>query len=537
MLYFAKWKIALITAAVVAGIMFAFPNFLDKAQRDALPDFLPNQQVNLGLDLQGGSHLLLEVEVNAVVEERLENLRGDVRPLLFSKETRIRHQVGIVGDKVSVRLSDPADMDKAMAALKPLGSQLSGGLFAGGVAGPDVIISRAGDDTITLEYSETAVQQMVSSAVSQSIEIVRRRVDEFGTNEPTIQRQGSDRILVQLPGVENPDRVKELIGKTAKLAFRMVDQTVSHADKKAGRVRSTVDILPDDNDPNVTYAVKKQILVAGENLTDAQPGFDQNGRPAVHFRFDSAGAQRFGRATKENVGRPFAIVLDNKVISAPVIQEPILGGSGQITGNFTVEGANDLAVVLRAGALPAPLKILEERSVGPDLGADSIEAGKIASMIAFIAVIVFMALYYGMVGIFANAALIANVVLIFGTLSLFQATLTLPGIAGIVLTIGMAVDANVLIFERIREELKNGKTPMNAVETGYSRALSTILDANITTFIAAAILFAIGSGPVKGFAITLAIGIVTSVFTAFTLTRLFVSIWMKRRNKSAAFVI
>lgn len=537
MLYFAKWKVALITVTVLAGILFALPNFLTKDQRDSLPGFMPSKQVNLGLDLQGGSHLLLEVEVNAVVTERLESLRGDVRPLLFSKENRIRHQVGIVGNTVSIRLVDAADMDKAMAALKPLGNQLSGGLFGGGVGTPDVIIEQSGDDIITMQYSEAAIDQMVSSAVSQSIEIVRRRVDEFGTNEPTIQRQGSDRILVQLPGVENPDRVKELIGKTAKLSFRMVDHTVSTADKRAGRVRSTVDILPDDADPNITYAVKRQVLVAGENLTDAQPGFDQNGRPAVHFRFDTAGAARFGRATKENVGRPFAIVLDNKVISAPVIQEPILGGSGQITGNFTVEGANDLAVVLRAGALPAPLTILEERTVGPDLGADSIEAGKIASIIAFIAVIVFMALYYGMVGVFANVALICNVTLIFGALSMLQGTLTLPGIAGIVLTIGMAVDANVLIFERIREELKNGKTSLNAIETGYSRALGTILDANITTFIAAAILFAIGSGPVKGFAITLAIGILTSVFTAFTLTRLFISTWMKRRKNKAALVI
>lgn len=532
MLYFARWKIALIAVTLLAGILWAAPNFLNAQQRASLPDFMPHKQVNLGLDLQGGSHLLLEVEVEAVVSERLESLRGDVRPLLFGAENRIRHQAGIVGDLVSIRLANASDMETAVAALRPLARQFSGGIFSGGATAPDVLIEEVGTDTITLQFSENAREQMIRSAVGQSIEIVRRRVDEFGTNEPTIQRQGSDRILVQLPGIDDPERIKDILGKTAKLAFRMVDHTVSPADLKAGRVRSTVDILPDDANPNVPYAVKKQILVAGENLVDAQPGFDQNGRPAVLFRFDSAGAQRFARATKANVGRPFAIVLDNKVISAPVIQEPILGGSGQITGNFTVEGANDLALVLRAGALPAPLTILEERSVGPELGADSVAAGEIAFIIAFLAVIVYMALSYGPVGLFANVALIGNLFLILGVLSLFQATLTLPGIAGIVLTIGMAVDANVLIFERIREELKAGKTALNAIETGYSRALGTILDANITTFIAAGILFAIGSGPVKGFSVTLAIGVVTSVFTAFTVTRLFVSIWAKRRRSS-----
>lgn len=529
MLYFPPWKVALVVLTAFAGVMLALPNLFDRASLNDWPDILPTQQINLGLDLQGGSHLLLEVEVGAVVREREEAIIDDVRDALRSAKIGYRN-LGLHEGGVGVTIRDGEDMEAAMAALEALSQPVGTSLLTGGTA-KDLEIEQVGERQVKFSLTEQAIDQISRSAVQQSIEIVNRRVNEMGTREPTIQRQGDDRILVQLPGVDNPDRIKALLGKTAKLAFRMVNEEYSPEDIAAGRVRGRTEVLPDDDGSGREWAVFKRIMVSGENLVDAQPGADgQTGQPVVNFRFDAAGARRFGDATRKNVGKPFAIVLDGKVISAPVIREPILGGTGQISGNFTFETANDLAVLLRAGALPAPLTILEERSVGPDLGADSIEAGKIACIIAFIGVMIYMALAYGPFGFFANAALILNVILIGGVLSLFQATLTLPGIAGIVLTIGMAVDANVLIFERIREELANGKSPLSAVDAGYSRALGTILDANITTFIAAAILFAIGSGPIKGFSVTLAVGILTSVFTAFTVTRMIVASWLKARR-------
>ena len=530
MLYFAKWKVGLILATVFVGVMFALPNVFDRDSLKGWPDSLPNQQINLGLDLQGGSHLLLEVDVAAVTREKLEALVDETRTEL--RKAKIGYVgLGITGASVSVKIRKAGDLEAAKEALSGLAQPLNATLLGGGTA-VDLEVTEGADNRLLLTLTEEGIAQKQKAAVDQSIEIVRRRIDELGTREPTIQRQGSDRILVQLPGEDNPQRIKNLLGQTAKLVFRLVDMTVSPADLAAGRVPPGSEILPDDADPNQKWAIRKRVMVSGENLVDAQPGFDQQQNvPAVFFRFDAAGARRFGEATRKNVGRPFAIVLDGKVVSAPRINEPILGGSGQITGNFTVESANDLAILLRAGALPAPLNVLEERSVGPDLGADSVNAGKIASMIAFVAVIAFMVLSYGMIGFFANIALIINMILLAGVLSGFQATLTLPGIAGIVLTIGMAVDANVLIFERIREELRAGKTAMNAVEAGYQRALGTILDANITTFIAAAILFSMGSGPIRGFAVTLAIGILTSVFTAFTLTRLMAATWLKNRKQ------
>lgn len=529
MLYFPPWKIAVVVLTALVGIVLALPNLFDRDALESWPDILPSKQINLGLDLQGGSHLLLEVEVSAVVREREEAIIDDVRDALRDAKIGYRN-LGLHEGGVGVTIRENEDFEAATAILRGLSQPVGASLLAGGAA-RDLNVEVVGDRQVRFSLTEQAIEQISRSAVQQSIEIVRRRIDEMGTREPTIQRQGDDRILVQLPGVDDPDRIKALLGKTAKLAFRMVNDEYSPEDIDAGRVRGRTEVLPDDDGSGRQWAVFKRIMVSGENLVDAQPGADgQTGQPVVNFRFDSAGARRFGDATRKNVGRPFAIVLDGKVISAPVIREPILGGTGQISGNFTFESANDLAVLLRAGALPAPLTILEERSVGPDLGADSIAAGKIACIIAFLGVMVYMALAYGPFGLFANAALILNVIMIGGILSLFQATLTLPGIAGIVLTIGMAVDANVLIFERIREELRNGKTPLSAVDAGYAKALGTILDANITTFIAAAILFAIGSGPVKGFSVTLAIGIATSVFTAFTLTRMIVASWLKARR-------
>jgi protein-export membrane protein SecD len=384
-----------------------------------------------------------------------------------------------------------------------------------------------------MRLSQEALVERASNAVQQSIEIVRRRIDETGVNEPTIQRQGSDRILVQLPGVGDPDRVKRLLGKTAKMVFRMVDVSPEASETNVPPGSELLE-ADDERDPTGRprkWVVRKKVEVAGDNLIDAQPTYDQrNGQPVVNFRFDAVGAKRFAEVTKENVGRPFAIVLDDRVISAPVIREPILAGSGQISGNFTVQSANDLAVLLRAGALPAPLKILEERTVGPDLGADSIAAGRNATVIGFVLVMAYMVAGYGLFGIFANMALIANVFMLIGALSILQATLTLPGIAGILLTLGMAVDANVLINERIREETRIGKSPLAAMEAGFGRAFATILDSNLTTLLAMVILYALGSGPVRGFAVTISLGIATSMFTAILLARLLMMTWWRRRR-------
>jgi preprotein translocase subunit SecD len=387
---------------------------------------------------------------------------------------------------------------------------------------------------IALRYTEKLLSDRRRAALDQSIEVVRRRVDESGLTEPSIQRQGDDRILVQAPGVGNTSDLKNRIGKTAKMTFHLMDPEFQTYDPNY-RVRPGSMLLPGEDERDtrgqqVYYLVKKRIEVSGENLVDAQPTVDQNNRPVVSFRFDSIGARKFGAVTQRNVKKPFAIVLDNKVISAPVIQEPILGGSGQISGNFTTESARELALLLRTGALPVPLTVVEERTVGPGLGADSIRAGKIASIFALIAVVVFMTFAYGGFGVMANIALLLNLILIAAALSVLQATLTLPGIAGIVLTIGMAVDANVKVFERIREEQRAGRTPISAVDAGYRRAFTTIIDANVTTFIAALLLYMFGSGPVRGFAVTLAIGLVTSMFSAIMVTRLMVVGWLLRKR-------
>jgi len=532
MLYFAKWKIVLIIGISLAGLVFTLPNFLDRQIADSLPDWLPHKQINLGLDLQGGSHLLLEVDTNAVVLERLESLVEAARAELRKARIGYTGGLGVTdGKKVVVRLRKPAELELAVSTIKGLATQLQPTVMGQG-GGADINVEVVPGNIIEVTMTEVAINDRKRAAVEQSIEIVRRRIDQTGTREPTIQRQGDERILIQLPGVKDPDRIKRLLGKTAKMVFRFVDQSTTVADALRGRVPPGSEILEQepregDSGPARQYVVRKRIMVSGESLVDAQPTFDQ-GRPVVSFRFDAVGAKKFGNATAKNVGRLFAIVLDGKVISAPEIQSPILGGSGIITGGFSVQTANDLSVLLRAGALPAPLKILEERTVGPDLGADSVRAGKIASGLAFVLVMVFMFAAYGLFGLAADAALIINMFLIGAALSVLQATLTLPGIAGVVLTIGMAVDANVLIFERIREEMTSGKTPFAAVDAGYKRALTTIIDANVTTLIAAILLFEFGSGPVKGFAITLAIGIVTSLFTAVTLTRFLVATWLRR---------
>jgi preprotein translocase subunit SecD len=406
-------------------------------------------------------------------------------------------------------------------------SQPLGGLL-GSSGQRSLELSDAGGGLIRLGVPQAAITDRIRQTIEQSIQIVERRVNQLGTVEPVIQRQGTDRILVQVPGLQDPSRLKELLGKTAKMEFRMVDSTVPPDQAQAGRVPPDSEVLVSSTSPKIPYVIKKQVLVSGGDLTDAQPGFDQrSNEPIVSFRFNTSGSRKFAQATTENVGQPFAIVLDNEVISAPVIREPITGGSGQISGSFTVQQANDLAILLRAGALPAPLTVIEERTVGPGLGQDSIEKGELAAYVGSILVIVFMLLTYRLFGVFANIAVAINVAMIFGMLSLLNATLTLPGIAGIVLTVGIAVDSNVLIYERIREELRGGRNAISAVDAGFKRALSTILDSNITTFIAAAVLFYIGTGPVRGFAVTLGIGIITTVFTAFELTRLIVAGWVR----------
>ncbi len=537
MLYFAKWKITLILLACFIGMAMALPNVMSKSTVSSLPDWLPHKSINLGLDLQGGSHLLLELKTSDVIKAKLDSVIDSVRSTM--RKNKIGYsQLRKSTSNVSLTIRKPEQVEKAYQLLRaiaqPVSSSLLGQFGQGGSL--DLNVSRQGTSSIKLELSEVALRQQIANALDLSIEIIRRRIDELGTTEPTIQRQGENRIIVQVPGLDDPERLKQLIGQTAKLVFRLVDTSITPQQALSSRAPVGSEILytyveKGSNLPKEPYVVKKRVMVSGERLVDAQPGFDQRtNRPIVNFRFDSSGAKRFGRATQVNVGRPFAIVLDNEVVSAPVIQEPILGGSGQISGQFSVQEVNNLAILMRSGALPAKLTIVEERTVGPGLGADSIAAGKLAAVLGMIAVVVFIVVSYGLFGVFTNIALAVNILLIGGILSFLQATLTLPGIAGIVLTIGMAVDANVLIYERIREEVRAGKTPIAAIDVGYSRALGTILDANITTFLAAIILFQLGSGPVRGFAITLAIGIVTSVFTAFTLTRLLIAWWVRTRR-------
>jgi preprotein translocase subunit SecD len=533
MLYFARWKIILIAVVSLAGLAFTIPNFIPEKTLSKIPDWLPHKHINLGLDLQGGSHLLLEVELDVVIRERLESLVDAMRRALRSKRIFYR-DLGTDKGMASVTIRKPEQLQQAYEEIENLAVTLTGNPLTGVTGGKDIEVNQVGQNRITVTLTEEAINELARKTIEQSLEIVRRRIDELGTREPTIQRQGEERILVQVPGLSDPQRLIDLIGKTAKMTFRMVDVTTSPQQVlRSERAPAGSQLLEShernaDGSPVEYFVVRKKVMVSGDNLVDAQSTYDQYNQPVVSFRFDTVGGKRFGDATAKNVGRLFAIVLDDRVISAPVIREPILGGAGQISGNFTSQETQDLALLLRAGALPAPLKPIEQRAVGPSLGADSVAAGKVASIIGLIAVLVFMGLSYGIFGIAANVALVINMLLIFGALSGLQATLTLPGIAGIVLTIGMAVDANVLVFERIREEVRTGKSPMAAMEAGYRRALGTILDANITTFLAAVILFAMGSGPIKGFAVTLAIGILTSVFTAVTVTRFMLVTWMRR---------
>jgi len=523
MLYFSRWKALGTILVALLFCSFALPNFLDKTTLKSLPAWAQRHMV-LGLDLQGGSHILLEVDLNDVRKQKVETLRDDVRRVL--RDARVGY-TGLVARNltVDVRIREANDLPNAMTKLRELSQPLGGLLSATGQRSVDIV--DAGSGLVQLTITQPAITERVRQVVEQATQILERRLNATGTVEPVIQRQGLDRILVQVPGVDDPKRILDLISATAKLTFRLVDQSIS-VEQAEQRPPPESEVLQSTEAAGQKYLIEKRILVAGEDLTDAQPGFDQRtSEPIVTFKFNTNGARRFAQATQENVGRPFAIVLDDKVISAPVIREPILGGSGQISGSFTVQQANDLAVLLRAGALPAKLTPIEQRVVGAGLGQDSITNGTRASYMGAALVILSMLLIYGKFGVIASIAVSVNVAMIFGVLSLLNATLTLPGIIGIVLTIGIAVDSNVLIYERIREEVRSGRTVIAALDAGFTRALATILDSNITTFIAAAVLFFIGTGPVRGFAVTLGIGIITTVFTAFTLTRLIVAYWFR----------
>ena len=524
MLRFSRSKIIATVAIIVIGLLLAVPSTMNREQRNAflsaipgwVPSWLvPSRAIVLGLDLQGGSHVLLEVDGQDLMRAQLTALRDDVRRIL--RDTRVSSQNGIqtIQRGVQIRVPDAADRDRLLPRLREL-AQPVGNAILGQTGNNAIEISTSPEGQITLTYTDAGVNERIRRAVDQSIEVIRRRVDSTGTTEPSIQRQGADRVLVQVPGLQDPQQLKALLGETGNLEFRLLAQPGA----------TDVDMLPMDDAGGQRVPVERRIIAEGGDLTDAQPAFDsQTSQPIVNFRFNIRGAQRFGQATTENLGRQLAIVLDNRVISAPTIQSPITGGSGQISGSFTVEQVNNLAVLLRSGALPAKLTIVEERTVGPGLGRDSIEAGKMATYVAAIFVIIFMFATYGLFGLFANIALIVHVGLIFGLMSVLEATLTLPGIAGIVLTIGTAVDSNVLIYERIREEAHAGRSIVSAIQAGFDRAFATIVDSNSTMAIAAVILFFLGSGPVRGFAVVFILGILTTVLTAVTLTRMMIALW------------
>jgi preprotein translocase subunit SecD len=522
MLTLSRWKIIAVTLSVIFGILFSLPNVLPQKTLDALPGFLPHKKLNLGLDLQGGSYLLYEVDTDALHRERLSNLTEDVRTQLRSEQIPFG-ELNQQGEIISVRIGDAARYNDALNILrKNLGAPL-----AGVIGGKDVSVSGKGDNRIEVRFVPEAIKADAVKAVDQSIETIRRRIDSLGTKEPSINRQGENRIMIQAPGESDPGKLRDIIGKTAKLTFQMVDETVTPEDVQAGRIPPGSEVLPGDQ-YSPYYVVKKRALVSGEELTNAQQQFDpQSGNPVVALTFNASGGRKFGDLTARNVGKRFAIVLDDKVLSAPVINGPITGGSGIITGNFTVQSANELSLLLRSGALPAPLNVEDQRTVTAELGADAVKAGSISLAIGAVSMFVFVILAYGLFGGFAAIALVVNVLLIVGIMSMTQATLTFPGIAGLILTLAVAVDANVLIYERMRDEANAGRTPMAAADHGYKLALTSILDANITSLISGLIMFSFGSGPVKGFAWTLVIGVFTSLFTAIFITQVLIGWWFK----------
>jgi len=521
MIQLSRWKVILLSIALFFGLLLAFPNALSPAQRAALPGWLPSNALNLGLDLQGGSYLLLEVDTAAMRTKRVDNLAEDVRVSLGEARINInalqREEGGVVAT-----LADPAQANAAFQALRQLASA---GATQGGVQ--ERAATRLGDNRIRYAFTQAALDGMGATAVDQSIEVVRRRIDSLGTREPSITRQGAERIVVQAPGESDPAALERVIGQTAQLTFQMVDSENSVQEAAAGRVPPDSELLMGE-DGVTPYLVKRRVLVSGENLTRASVDADQSGRPAIGFRFDGVGARRFGEATAANIGKPFAIILDGKVISAPTINSAITGGSGIIEGQFSIAEASELVNLLNGGALPAPLRVEERRIVTAELGADAVAAGALSTAIGFAIIVVFMILAYGFLfGGISVVGLVLNGLLIVAAMSLTQATLTLPGIAGLVLTFAVAVDANVLIYERMRDEARAGRSVIASMDAGFNKAMGTIIDANLTTLVAAGIMFIFGAGPVRGFAWTLTIGVFTSVFSSVLVAQVLLAYWLK----------
>lgn len=508
MTYVPRWKIILVTAISLLSVLYCVPTFIEKGTRESvqavLPDWVPAKAIRLGLDLQGGSHLLLEVDTESVVKQRTEDIVNSARAEL-RKETIAYSAIGAIPGGVKLTLKDLSRQEDARKIIRRQDS--------------DLVVNSVSDTVIEGVFDERGLKQIRDQTVERSIEIVNRRVNATGTQEPIIQRQGENRILVQLPGVEDPERVKQLLGKTAKLTFHMVDM------ERGGG--ADVRMVPSHGNRQEIVPIKRRAMMTGDMLTNAQPSFSE-GRPVVSFTLNSIGAKKFCEITRANVNKLFAIVLDNEVVTNANINEPICGGNAQISGRFTVEETSDLALLLRAGALPTTLTVVEERSVGPTLGSDSIRAGGIASVVAFALIVVLMIICYGLFGLFASVALFINMALTLGVMTMIGATLTLPGIAGLVLTIGTSVDANVLIFERIKEEIRAGRSVIAAIDNGYQRAMASIIDSNLTSMIAGMILYVVGTGPIKGFAVTMSIGILTSLFSAIMLTRVMLLVWLKR---------
>ena len=536
MIRIARWKIISTVLVCALGVVFALPNVVSESTRINLPSWL-QKTINLGLELQGGSHLQLEIDMKAVHKDHMQSILDEVRASLRKNKigyTQLKvDRIQIQGDSGSLfhdavvfSLRDPSAGESTKKLLRKMDA--------------DWVITIDTEGNGSIHLSEESILKRQKLVIDQSIEVVRRRVDESGTKEPIIQAQGKDRIILQLPGVSSPDDVKKLLGKTAKLTFHIVDENAvpsyDENGKPVGQVPPGTELMPEvvkrgGEDLTRYVPVRKQVMVSGDTLVDAHVSMTEHGQPAVSLKFNSVGARKFGEMSKNYLKKQFAIVLDNQVISAPVFQVIIPDGNGQISGNFTIKEANDLALLLRAGALPAPLKVIEERTVGPSLGADSIADGRNATLLAFVLVSIFMIMNYSLFGVFANVALVFNLTLLFGALSLLQATLTLPGIAAIALTIGMAVDANVLIYERIKEEFRHGLRPAAAIESGYKRAMTTIVDANVTSLIGSAVLFEFGTGPIRGFAVNLALGILISMFTAIALTKLLMSMWFGKKTR------
>ncbi|MBO9375413.1 protein translocase subunit SecD [Sphingomonas histidinilytica] len=528
MLDFPRWKVWSICLLLAAGVLLSLPSFIPEstAERMGLSG-LP--RINLGLDLSGGSHLMLEADTTDLAKQNIAKMEEQVRTEMRRADPPIAiGDISTTGGRLSFFVRDASRIDAAVERIRTL-TQPSG------MTGQrDWDVQVVDSTRIVLTPTKQGLAQATDSAMQVATEVVRKRIDEMGTREPTIIRQGAERIVVQVPGLQNPAALKALLGRTAKLEFKLVDLTADPAAVAQGRAPVGSEVVAYAEPGQAPIAVKRRAMLSGDELIDAKLSYNsQTNEPVVSITFNSEGGRKFARVTQENVGKPFAMILDGKVLSAPNINEPILGGQAQISGRFTTDSANQLAIALRSGKLPVALKVVEERTVGPDLGADSIRAGTLASVIAVVGVVIFMLVSYGRFGFYANLAVVINVFVILGIMALLNATLTLPGIAGFVLTIGTAVDANVLINERIREELRRGRTPTQAVEHGYKEASRTIFEANVTHAIAGLIMFVLGSGQVKGFAVVLLIGIATSVFTAVVFTRMLVALWLRHKRPTS----